>query len=57
MTGRFCKCLTFPHRKKEKTPLATAVLVAASVAIAGFLLSMLSLLQIHGLTPYEGGSK
>jgi hypothetical protein len=43
--------------EEGKDPLATAVLVAAAVAIAGFLLSMLSLLQIHGPTPYEGGSK
>lgn len=44
----FANASPFPNRQKEKDTVATAVLVAAAVAIAAFLASMLSLLQIHG---------
>jgi pSer/pThr/pTyr-binding forkhead associated (FHA) protein len=44
----FANASPFPNRQKEKDTVATAVLVAAAVAIAAFLASMLGLLQIHG---------
>jgi len=44
----FANASPFPHRKKDKDTVATAVLAAAAVAIVAFLLSMLGLLQIHG---------
>src|SRR5438105_1578832 len=44
----FANASPFPHRKKDKDTVATAVLAAAAAAIVAFLLSMLGLLQIHG---------
>jgi predicted component of type VI protein secretion system len=47
----FANASPFPKGKKEKDTVGRAILVAAAVAILAFLLSMLSLLQIHGPQP------
>jgi len=47
----FANASPFPHRKKEKDRVATAILVAAAVAILAFLLSIVSLVQISGPKP------
>lgn len=44
----FANASPFPNRKTEKDKMATGILAAAAVAVLAFLLSMLSLLQIHG---------
>jgi predicted component of type VI protein secretion system len=44
----FANASPFPDRKKEKDTVGTAVLAAAGVAVLLFLLSMLSLLRMHG---------
>ena len=44
----FANASPFPNRKKEKDMLGAVVLGAAAVAILALLLSMLSLLQMHG---------
>ncbi len=44
----FANASPFPKRKKEKDKMATIILAAAAAAILAFLLSMFSLLQIHG---------
>jgi predicted component of type VI protein secretion system len=46
----FANASPFPNRRKEKDRLATVALVVAAVAILAFLLSMVSLLQVHGPT-------
>ncbi len=43
----FANASPFPNREKEKDAIATIGLAAAAAAILAFLLSMLSLLQIH----------
>ena len=45
----FANASPFPNRQKETDTVATAVLAAAALAIVAFLVSMLGLLQIHGL--------
>ncbi|HEX4668047.1 MAG TPA: FHA domain-containing protein [Chthoniobacterales bacterium] len=44
----FANASPFPHRQKEKDPVATAVLTVGAAAIMAFLASLLGLLQIHG---------
>ena len=43
----FANASPFPNRKKEKDVIGTAILAAAAIGVLAFLLSMLSLLQIH----------
>ncbi len=43
----FANASPFPHRKKEKDTVGRAILAAAAVALALFLLSMLNLLRMH----------
>ncbi|MBA3543325.1 MAG: FHA domain-containing protein [Chthoniobacterales bacterium] len=44
----FANASPFPNRQKEKDVVATAVMAVGVVAILGFLISLLGLLQIHG---------
>ena len=44
----FANASPFPHRQKQKDPVATAVLAVGAVAILAFFGSLLGLLQIHG---------
>jgi pSer/pThr/pTyr-binding forkhead associated (FHA) protein len=37
----------FPHRKKEQDPMRTALFVAAVVAFAAFVISMIAVLTMH----------
>ncbi|HEY1582952.1 MAG TPA: FHA domain-containing protein [Chthoniobacterales bacterium] len=44
----FANASPFPHRPKEKDPVATAILATGALALLAFFISLIGLWQIHG---------